>query len=465
MKKIVYCSMSVVLLILVMVVTHSFAHGTKSCYNSVVPNPTVTGPIPATVPLGNMTHDYTFLTPDIDLFSYGYVQEEFFIEGYAYRYNTPTGATGSIKDGPYPYKSRIVVRRPISRKDFNGTVLLEWANVTASYDNDSHWGVSWKHFMRSGYAWVSVSAQRVGIHAAVTGLKEWSPIRYGSLDVTVGGTITDDGLCYDIYVQAAKAIQCPQGIDPMGGLPVKLLIAMGASQSASRLVTYYNSIQPLHNFFQAYYFLVGGTGLRTDLNIKKFQVLTETDLLLGAANRRQPDTNTFHSWEIAGSGHSGYISFLYRLPLRQRDNIAITTTESSTCTYPPYTRIPSNAVINASYDYLVRWVKYGIRPPSAPKVEIESFGPPVVIARDSLGIAKGGIRLPQVTVPTALNNGTNAGAAFCFLYGTYLPFDQATLEALYPSHNDYVRAFNHAVMDTLKAGYIVKEDAEEMFIK
>ena len=466
MKKLVGCSMSVVLLILVMVVTNSFAHGTKNCsYNSVVPNPNVIGPIPANVPLGNPTHDYTFLTPDIDLFSYGYVQEEFFIEGNAYRYNTPTGATGSIKDGPYPYKSRIVVRRPISRKDFNGTVLLEWANVTASYDNDSHWGVSWKHFMRSGYAWVSVSAQRVGVHAAVTGLKEWSPTRYGSLDVTAGGTIMDDGLCYDIYVQAAKAIQCPQGIDPMGGLPVKLLIAMGASQSASRLVVYYNSIQPLHNFFEAYYFLVGGTGLRTDLNVKKFQVLTETDLLfLGAANGRQPDTDTFHSWEIAGSGHSGYISFLYRLPLRQRDNIAITTSESA-CLYPAYTRTPSNAVINAAYDYLVRWVKHGIRPPSAPKIEITSLGPPVVIARDSLGLAKGGIRLPQISVPTALNNGTNGGPSFCILYGTYLPFDQATLEALYPSHNDYVRAFNHAVMEILKAGYIVKEDAEEMFVE
>jgi hypothetical protein len=467
MKKLAYCSMSVVLLILVMVVTNSFAHDAKSCsYNSVVPNPNVLGPIPANVPLGNPTHDYTWLTPDIDLFSYGYVQEEFFIEGNANRYNTPAGATGSIiAGGPYPYKTRIVVRRPISRKDFNGTVLLEWANVTAGYDSDAHWAVSWKHFMRSGYAWVSVSAQRVGIHQPVTGLRAWSLTRYGSLDVTVGGTILDDSLCYDIYAQVAQAIQCPKGIDPMGGLPVKLIIAMGASQSASRLVTYYNSIQPLHNLFEAYYFLVGGTGLRTDLNVKKFQILSETDLLfLGAANGRQPDTDTFRSWEVAGAAHSGYTSFLYRLPLRQRDNIAITTAESA-CAYPAYSRTPFYAVLNAAYDYLVRWVEYGHRPPSAPKIEITSLGPPVVIARDSLGLAKGGIRLPQVTVPTALNNGTNGGPAFCILYGTYQHFDKGTLDALYPHHNDYVRAFNHAVMETLKAGYIVKEDAEEMLVE
>ena len=38
--------------------------------------------------------------------------------------------------------------------------------------------------------WVGVSAQRVGLHSA-TGLKAWSPARYGALDLTVGGTIND----------------------------------------------------------------------------------------------------------------------------------------------------------------------------------------------------------------------------------------------------------------------------------
>ncbi len=457
MKKLGYCSISAALLTLVMLATASAGN-----VSSVVPNPTVIGPIPANDPLGKLTHDYTFLTPDIDLFSYGYVQEEFFIQGNANRYNTPTGTTGSIiAGGPYSYKTRIVVRRPIHSKDFNGTVLLEWANVTSGYDNDAHWGVSWKHFIRSGYAWVSVSAQRVGIHQAVTGLREWSPTRYGSLDVTVGGTILDDSLCYDIYAQAAQAIRSPKGVDPMGGLPVKLVIAMGASQSAGRLVVYYNSIQPLHNFFTAYYFLVGGTGLRTDLNVKKFLLFSETDVLR-AANYRQPDTDTYRSWEVAGAAHSGYASFIYRLPLRQRDNLAIT---ADGCAYPPYSRIPFYAVLNAAYDYLVRWVEYGHAPPSAPPIEIASFGTPVVIARDSFGLAKGGIRLPQVTVPTALNNGTNGGPSFCFLYGTYQPFDQATLDALYPHRSDYVKAFNHAVMETLTAGYIVKEDAQEMLFE
>ncbi len=203
----------------------------------------MTRPAWTTDKIGDVSKNYSFFSPYIELRDYGYLQEEYFIEGLANRYNTPVGQTGSIISSGHRYKTRIVVRRPISPKNFNGVVLLEWQNVTAGYDLDAHW-ISWKHFMRSGYAWVGVSAQRVGVHQTTTGLKEWSPTRYGSLDVTDDGKVMDDSLCYDIFSQAAKAIRCPKGIDPMDGLNVKLVLAIGASQSASRLTIYYNAIHP-----------------------------------------------------------------------------------------------------------------------------------------------------------------------------------------------------------------------------
>ena len=91
-------------------------------------------------------------------------------------------------------------------------VLLEWQNVTAGYELDAHWGPSWDHFVRSGYAWIGVSAQRVGVHGSPyyptnNALKAWSPIRYGMLDLTDGGTVMDDSLCYDVFSQAAQAVQ------------------------------------------------------------------------------------------------------------------------------------------------------------------------------------------------------------------------------------------------------------------
>src|SRR5712671_681320 len=61
-----------------------------------VPSPTITGPIPATVTPGDPSRDYPFLATDVDLASYGYVEQEYFMEGTANQYTTPAGATGTI---------------------------------------------------------------------------------------------------------------------------------------------------------------------------------------------------------------------------------------------------------------------------------------------------------------------------------------------------------------------------------
>jgi hypothetical protein len=96
------------------------------------------------------------------------------------------------------YKTRIVVRRPASDAAFNGTVLLEWQNVTAQYDVDHYWLESNEHIVREGYAWVGVSAQRAGVHPLFpvcapqleatwifcNGLRTWSPLRYGTQGAT-----------------------------------------------------------------------------------------------------------------------------------------------------------------------------------------------------------------------------------------------------------------------------------------
>ena len=431
-----------------------------------VPNPTVTGPIPVNDVPGNETHDYVFFTPVEDLSEYGYIEEEFFIEGVANEYNTPDGETGSINSSGYPYKTRMVVRRPISAKRFNGVVLLEWQNVSAGYEIDAHWGPSWDHFIRRGYAWIGVSAQHVGVHSAFfypinNALQAWSPIRYGDLDLTAEDTAPYDSLCYDVFSQAAQSIRSPEGIDPMGGLPVELILSVGASQSAGRLSIYHNSIHPLHNVIDAFYLLVGGSDLRTDLDVKVFQYLSETDLR-GGPSRRMLDSDNFRSWEVAGTGHSSWVSAVYRDPIVLRDFGEPPWPPD--CDLPPYSRVRGYYVINAQYDLLVQWVRDGIPPPTAPKIEFFSEDPPI-IARDELGIAYGGIRLPEIEVPIALNSGVNSGATFCVLYGTYQPFSDDTLNELYRNHGAYVSAYNRSINENLKVGYILKGAASEMRAK
>ena len=123
------------------------------------------------------------------------------------RATTPDGLTTAtpVSTG-HAYKTRLVVRRPKSARDFNGTVIVEWYNVSNQYDQEVDWLQTHEHLVREGYAWVGVSAQRAGIHSA-TGLRAWNPDRYGSLDVTAGGTITDDSLSYDVFSQAAAALE------------------------------------------------------------------------------------------------------------------------------------------------------------------------------------------------------------------------------------------------------------------
>jgi hypothetical protein len=278
-----------------------------------VATPTVSGPVAATA-VGDPGRVYPFYASVVDLKSHGYVEEEFFIEGTANRYTTPPQATATIADSGHPYKTRIVVRRPASAARFNGTVLIEWNNVTAGRDLDIDWFQTNEHLVRSGYAWVGVSPQRVGVEA----LKVWSAKRYGTLDVTHGGTVAQDDLSYDIFAQAGQAIRAPGKVNVMGGLKIERLLATGHSQSAGRLGTYVNSVHPLAKVFDAVILHGGGSRVRTDLDIPVWKLLAETDVQNQAANR-QPDTNKFRTWEVAGDSHVDIKFTSYSRQLATRD--------------------------------------------------------------------------------------------------------------------------------------------------
>ena len=54
-----------------------------------------------------------------------------------------------------------------------------------------------------------------------------------------------DVLSWDIFAQVGAALRNGGGVDPLGGLTAKHVIAAGQSQASERLTAYYNSIQPL----------------------------------------------------------------------------------------------------------------------------------------------------------------------------------------------------------------------------
>jgi Alpha/beta hydrolase domain len=443
--------------------------------------PQVIGPIASTAAPGDASHDYVFYSTPMDLAKVGYEEQEYFIRGIANRYNA-TSPNAASPIGEMPYETRIVVRRPTNPRRFGGVVVVDWQNVTAGHDIDTEWGGAGDFFVRHGWVWVGASVQRVGINGATTGatanlgLKQWSPARYGPLDLTNGGTVLDDSQSYDVYTQIARlAREGPaSGANPFAGLAVRNVYAGGVSQSATFLIRYYNGLQAAARAYDGFLVGLGGGVPRSDIGTKLMKVYTETDVLLSQAALRVPDSATIRTWEVTGGSHvpASAVSLDatdFRATLGGIQAREYGPAPPVDCRNPGPSDVEVWAVFHAAYAALDRWVTEGVPPATATPIQVASPGPPVTLVRDADGIALGGIRLPKVTVPVALNNGANAPASltnplslFCVLYGTHVPFDEQKLASLYPTHGSYVSNVAKEVHDLVDRQLLLKEDAQTL---
>ena len=123
----------------------------------------------------------------------------------------------------------------------------------------------------------------------------------------------------------------------LGGLTPKRLIGTGDSQSAFRVVTYANAIQPVTRAFDGL-MPVGRAGpgapigngliasspvdaqIRTDSTTPVLQTITEGDIVeLVAGAARQSDNSYLRSWELAGAAHIDNHEAQYELATIARD--------------------------------------------------------------------------------------------------------------------------------------------------
>jgi hypothetical protein len=445
-----------------------------------VASPEVSGPVTGG------TYDLPYNpVPARLLEQYNYRQDEYLISGTATAYqSTGTWAT----DGQWsvtpaataPYKTRMVVRRPADDAAFNGTVIVEWLNVTAGMDADPDFGFAHDELMREGYAYVVFSAQSVGVEGGgvtlpIEGftaqpLKEWDSARYGSLDHP------GDEYSYDMYSQAARALRQPSGLDPLDGLVAQRVIATGESQSAGRLVTYVNAVHPVADIYDG--FLIHSRGdngaainpnpavpappsahIRTDLDDPVLQVETETDLFgLGFYDARQPDAENLLTWEIAGTAHADTSQIDYGFESGREWNLTAAPDFTSMC--GAINDGPQKYIVRTAFIALDAWVAEGAKPSAGDALEVVDDE----IVRDEYGNALGGIRTPAVDVPIATISGEpdEGESVICSLFGSTTPFDEATLLALYPTHEDYVREVTSSADDTVAAGFLLPSDRDEI---
>jgi hypothetical protein len=438
----------------------------------------------------------------------GYVEEEFFIGGTASSFeavDTPndgmwTAAPGDEAD----YRTRVIVRRPTAEEDFSGTVLLEWLNVSA-IEAAPDWAYMSEEMGREGHAYIAVSAQSQGVEggdtilsvevdpdasaeadveppADASGLKNIDPDRYGTL------THPGDEYAYDIFSQVGQAVTDAPG-ELLGGFEPEQVLALGESQSAFFLSTLANAVHPLDPVFDGFLIHSRGAGsapldgaalgsdddgvvdegvlIRTDLDVPVFIVEAETDLtLLGYASARQPDTDRIRTWEIAGTAHADAHQFRSILGGPRDASVG----SLIGCTEPINTG-PHHEVVQAALSHLVGWAAGGAAPPAGEPLGLEN-GEEVVIARDDLGIALGGVRNPLVDVPVVVATGDppgggsladfDDGGGICLLFGGTTPIDQPTLVELHGSADAYLEAFKASAAEAVDAGFLLEYDADQL---
>lgn len=465
------------------------ADATATSTSSVGASTTSTAP-PVVRPAGpaaNLAHELTgskrpFMGAGTteSLTGTGYVEHEYEASGTATSYTakgalTANGRWTFTPAARAPYRTRILVRRPAKAADFSGTVVVEWLNVSGGIDADPEWTSLSEELIRAGDAWVGVSAQHLGIEggpvlvatpikndAIGAGLKKIDPVRYGAL------THPGDGYSFDIFTQVARALRA--GGAPLGGQVPPRLIAAGESQSAFALTTYVDGVQPLTKAFDGFFVhsrgasglplakpgqdagIAGALGgvaaiFRTDQAVPVMDVQSESDVagILNSSLARQPDSDRFRLWEVAGTAHAD-VHLVGAAGAAIKCGVQINNGAM-------------HIVAKAALASLDDWVRSGKVPPSAPRLQLTTGASPSV-RRNSDGIALGGIRTPLVDVPVAAVSGAPGPVAstICILLGSTTPLSKARVAQLYPSRAVYLQRFGASADAAIKAGFVLPAD-------
>lgn len=403
-----------------------------------------------------------------DLAARGYEEHEFLMSGRADTFQKAGIWTGDGRWGARPtgvtqgYTTRLLVERPADPSVFNGTVVVEWLNVSFGVDIGVEWSQSYEHYTRAGYAYVGVTAQKVGADK----LRSLDPARYGQV------SLASDALSYSIFAQAAEAVRADAATLLGTGAPVKVLAA-SHSQSAGRLATFANAIQPIVPAYDGIMIHGRGAGgapigegivslpltarIRTDTVVPVFQIESETDVRT-FADARQPDTSRVRTWEVAGTSHADAYGLAQYNAQNARDR-AINDGRPISCDRP-VNAMTWRYASNAAYHHLDRWARGLGVPPSGAQIGL-LLG---TIRRDADGNALGGVRLPDLDAPLAAYGPSNTGGEVvgaCLLLGSTTAFGSARIRWLYPTRQDYVTAFTQAADRAVAAGHLLPADRDE----
>jgi len=479
----------------------------QSGYDITVPVPDATGPIPVTAQSGILNAADTLITP-IDLAVYGYVEEEFFITGTGNVYDWEEDGTLTVRHSGLPYTTRIWIRRPADPERFSGSVIVEGGNRPMGSDTMVLWGHLFDYILNHGDIWVgaTVFSQNIGA------LKIFDSRRYSQMSFpkpleNCGVPPADNhnrpaqffpdsenGVRWDIISQVGALLKSNSQDGPLAGFDVEHVYF--TMQSGGDLPTYVAAIAPnarLSNGEPPYdgYLIKesGGPGalhrcapaladddprrVIRNAGVPVIQVIGFNHVP-GSVSGRRPDSDEpgdqYRRYEVGGATHVD--KWLYPYLINAETQVAgglEVVTGDWLFTYVcnpvyPLNDFPQLYILTGAYANLDRWVREGVAPPRADRIELRNPGTAEAsFVLDVHGNPTGGLRTPYLDVPAATYHaGRTGGGRACRDAGYRVPFDYAKIEALYGSFEGYYDKFAASIDQLVEDGWVLPSDGEKM---
>jgi hypothetical protein len=450
----------------------------------------------------------------INLKDYGYVEEEYFLEGRAAAYeHSPEGLRA--RTDKLPYTTRIIVRRPADGTKFSGVIHFEPVHPTHGWNGQ--WLVLNRYLMSRGdiYVFAGVGDASKGWSgsptfkppAGPTGqnriLKWFNPKRYAAINWP-----GEEGIRYEVMADIGQKLRSKDDDNPLKALDVKAILVGGWSYTGSIQRTFIN--EGFHDrarlpngkpVFDGY--LVGVSSSwndpgylplyndepfvpldsprrrpkKTDARVIEF--LTESEVELAKGHVEAPDSDEaiggHRVYELAAVIHTDNLmephvareGLTYQTQLRNKGYkfSSVSTVSIKDCALPE-SDIPQHAFVRAAVENLRHWVLDGATPPRGQRLVKEG----AVLTRDAVGNVLGGIRAAEFEAPLARYDryhgtdmpGCRADNLYPSVFLVRQELSKEKLTDLYGSPERYMALYESEIGKLVAQRWLLPEDGDRL---
>ncbi|TNC46086.1 hypothetical protein FHG66_19635 [Rubellimicrobium rubrum] len=361
---------------------------------------------------------------------FGYVEDEFFVSGEA------NGA---------PYTTRIVFRHPADVEDFSGFVAIETLHPAQSAQM---WMATRIGGMLNGHGYVEV----VNAPGLIDSLKGFNAARYE--DLGIEGAVTAEGqpdpAANPIIAQVAHLVKTA---NPLGeDWNADWLVMTGASYTSRTAMNFMEQadgnpayrMEDGSSLIDAMY-VWDTNGPTQDVLDSVYDVpviilATQTEWMPSPNPDEPRSRDTAVDSDEAGQQYRLYqVAGMPHLEAREMQEAG-----TEAC-LQPLDHFMFNAMVYQGLEHMHEWLANDVPPPMAPRTEFEAAENDAAFVTDEFGNATGGVRSPQVEVPTHRFITPNPGEGFlCTLSGTVEPLSADQLRTLYKSPADHAQQLTEA---------------------